>query len=64
MAETINVNSSSHFTIKQVADHLGVSARTVMRAIADHRLGCIKIGRRVCIPAADLRAFINKCRPA
>jgi excisionase family DNA binding protein len=64
MVETINVNSSSHFTINQVAAHLGVCKRTITRAINQGRLGCLRVGRRICIPAADLRAFINACRPA
>ncbi len=64
MVDTINVNSGAHFTINQVAAHLGVCNRTIMRAIKEGRLGCLRVGRRVCIPAADLRAFINACRPA
>jgi len=56
------ISSSGHISIKEAAEYLGVSERTIKRAIADKRLGHLKVGRRVCIPAADLRAFINACR--
>ena len=62
MAEELNLNGNGNFSIKQVALHLGVSARTVMRNIKNKNLGCLKIGKRVVIPAADLRAFKHTCR--
>ena len=55
-------DGNGNFSMKQVAVHLGVSERTVMRHIKSKDMGCLKIGKRVVIPAADLRAFKNKCR--
>lgn len=56
MTETID----TLMTIKQVAETLAVSERTVWRLIATETLPSIKIGtRRTRVRASDVQAFIN-----
>ena len=46
------------FTIKQIAEQLGVSARTVSRWIASRELKSHKFGAAVRISEDDFRAFV------
>lgn len=45
-------------TVKEVADTLRISARTVTRMIDDQRLKACRIGNRVRVDPRDLQAFI------
>jgi excisionase family DNA binding protein len=46
------------FTIKQIAEQLGVSERTVSRWIASRELRSHKFGAAVRISEGDFRAFV------
>ena len=48
----------SFFTVPDVAEHLGVSTRTVRRWIDDEELVAHKFGRAVRISEGDLREFL------
>jgi excisionase family DNA binding protein len=48
----------SFFTVPDVAEHLGVSARTVRRWIEGQQLVAHHLGRAVRISEQDLRAFL------
>jgi excisionase family DNA binding protein len=50
------------FTIKQIADQLGVSERTVSRWIASRELKSHKFGAAVRISEDDFRAFVASQR--
>jgi excisionase family DNA binding protein len=50
--------SISFFTVSDVAEHLGVSTRTVRRWIDGRRLIAHHFGRAVRIAEEDLRAFL------
>lgn len=49
-------------TMDEVADALGVSVRTVIRAINANQLVATRIGRATRISVADLRAFVGARR--
>ena len=52
----------SFFTVSDVAEHLGVSTRTVRRWIDGRRLIAHHFGRAVRIAEEDLRAFLTAHR--
>ena len=47
-------------TVKQVAEILQTSTRTVRRLISDSQLDVVYIGRLVRVPAAALEALLNR----
>jgi excisionase family DNA binding protein len=49
------------YSVREAAQSLGVSARTIVREIQRGRLSAIRVGRRVLIPAQSLAEFLN-CR--
>lgn len=55
-------NIGKFYCIDEVAELLGVSTRTVRRAIERKELIAHKIGRAVRIAEADLKAFIARHR--
>jgi excisionase family DNA binding protein len=57
MAER-SVKEVRFFTIKQVAEQIGVSERTVSRWIASRELKSHKFGAAVRISEDDFRAFV------
>ena len=56
-----NPASPDFFTIKQIAERLQVSERTVHRLISSGHLRSYRIGANVRISAADLRNFLTEC---
>lgn len=46
------------YTVPEVADLLGLSARTIYRAVTEGRLPSIRLGHRVLIPAQALQTWI------
>jgi excisionase family DNA binding protein len=59
---SIAVTIGKFYSIDEVAEFLGVSTRTVRRAIESKELVAHKIGRAVRIAEADLKAFIARHR--
>lgn len=49
-------------SVKQVASHLGVSAKTVRRMITRGDLPQHRVGRNVRVSQEDLRAYANSIR--
>jgi len=49
--------------VPSVAEHLGLAKRTVYMLIASGELGHCRVGRRVLVPAGDLRRFVDEHRP-
>lgn len=56
--ETIN---DKRFDRKQAAEYLGVSVITVDRAIANKKISCFRIGRRVLFSKSHLDTFLYMC---
>lgn len=50
-------------TYKQAGELLGVTERTVWTLVADGELPAVRFGRSVRIDPADLRAYIDRCKP-
>jgi excisionase family DNA binding protein len=48
------------YTIRECAEALRISERTVRRAIATGKLRAIRVGRLVRVPAASLRQFVER----
>ncbi len=53
---------SSLFSVRQVADQLGVHPETVRRLIHDGRLEAVRIGRVLRIDAGELDGFLARQR--
>jgi excisionase family DNA binding protein len=47
------------YSVREAAESLGVSARTIVREIQRGRIRAIRIGRRVVVPAQSLAEFLN-----
>jgi len=47
-------------TVREAADELGLSVHTVRAWIASRRLGHLRLGRAIRIPAAEIRRVIEK----
>lgn len=58
MAE-IPTQSLNHYTIKQVAEMLKLSERTVRRYVSEGTIHSVHIGVNVRIPEDSLKAFIE-----
>lgn len=54
--------SGSLFSVRQVADQLGVHPETVRRLIHDGRLEAVRIGRVLRIDASELDGFLARQR--
>lgn len=48
------------YTIRECAEALRISERTVRRAIAAGKLQVIRVGRLVRVPAESLRQFVER----
>lgn len=57
-----NGSSSGLFSVRQVADQLGVHPETVRRLIHDGRLEAVRIGRVLRIDASALDGFLARQR--
>lgn len=55
-------SSSSLYSVRQVADQLGVHPETVRRLIHDGRLEAVRIGRVLRIDASELDGFLARQR--
>jgi excisionase family DNA binding protein len=51
------------YSVKEAAESIGVSARTIVREIQRGRLSAIRIGRRVVVPAQSLADFLTRREP-
>lgn len=49
-------------TVREVAERLRVSARTVEREVAAGRLACVRVRSRRLVDEADLAAYISQSR--
>jgi len=49
------------FDRKEAAEYLGVSVITVDRAIANKKISCFRIGRRVLFSKSHLEDFLSTC---
>jgi excisionase family DNA binding protein len=47
-------------TVQEAADELGLSAHTIRAWIASRRLGYLRLGRAIRIPAAEIRRVIEE----
>lgn len=47
-------------TVSEAADELGLSVHTIRAWIASRRLGHLRLGRAIRIPAAEIRRVIEK----
>lgn len=55
------INSDELFSVKQVANYLNVSERTIYRWIKEGEITCVKIGKRfIRITAAEVNRMVNK----
>lgn len=58
----VEENSSALYSVRQVADQLGVHPETVRRLIHDGRLDAVRIGRVLRIHASELDGFLARQR--
>ena len=58
----VDPTRSELYSVRQVADHLGVHPETIRRLIHDGRLEAIRIGRVLRIQAAELDRFLARQR--
>ncbi len=49
-----------HLTVKQAATELNVSVHTIRAWLASRRLGYVRLGRAIRIPAAEIGRFVER----
>lgn len=49
-------------TPQEAADRLGTPLRFIRRLVAERRIGYVKVGRYVRIPASELQRFVDAGR--
>lgn len=49
-------------SIKQAAEYMGLSTKTLYRFVLERRLGHYKIGSRILIRQEDVEEFLGQCR--
>lgn len=49
-------------SVPQVAEALNISLAAAYTLVNEHRLGCIRIGRKIKVPKYCLEEFINSAR--
>ncbi len=54
--------SPRHLSIEAAADEIGVSPWTLRSWVRARRIGCVRAGRRVLIPVAEVEAFLDRHR--
>lgn len=56
MGEISNSDESQKLwlTVEETATQMGLSAMTLYRAIKDNNFPAVKVGRRICVPAAAI----------
>ena len=47
-------------TVQEAADELGLSVHTIRAWVADRRIGHLRLGRAIRIPAAEIRRVIEE----
>lgn len=57
-----NSSNAALYSVRQVADQLGVHPETVRRLIHDGRLQAVRIGRVLRIDASELDGFLARQR--
>ncbi|MFZ1879542.1 MAG: helix-turn-helix domain-containing protein [Gaiellaceae bacterium] len=57
-----NVNSGSHYSVRDVADRLGVHPETIRRLIHDGRLDAVRVGRVLRIDGRAVAGFVDRQR--
>ena len=50
----------AQLTVKQAASELNVSVHTIRAWIAQRRLGCVRLGRAVRIPASEIERLVER----
>jgi excisionase family DNA binding protein len=48
-------------TVNEAAEELGLSVHTVRAWVASRRLGYLRLGRAIRIPAAEIRRILEQC---
>lgn len=48
-------------TVSEAAEELGLSVHTVRAWVAGRRLGYLRLGRAIRIPAAEIRRILEQC---
>ena len=59
---TVDGSGSGLYSVRQVADQLGVHPETVRRLIHDGRLDAVRIGRVLRVHSAALEVFLARQR--
>jgi len=59
---TVDGSGSGLYSVRQVADQLGVHPETVRRLIHDGRLDAVRIGRVLRVHSAALEGFLARQR--
>lgn len=49
-----------HLTVKQAATELNVSVHTIRAWLARRHIGCVRLGRAVRIPAAEIDRLVER----
>lgn len=57
----METTNDKRFDRKEAADYLKVSVMTVDRAIANKKISCFRIGRRVLFSKSHLEDFLSMC---
>jgi excisionase family DNA binding protein len=59
---TAEHESDALFTVREVADRLGVHPETIRRLIHDGRLDAVRVGRVLRVAGASLEGFLARQR--
>ena len=59
---TVETSEPEVYSVREVADRLGVHPETIRRLIHDGRLEAVRVGRVLRVAAADVAAFIERQR--
>jgi excisionase family DNA binding protein len=58
----LDVDPGSFYTVRQVADRLGVHPETVRRLIHDGRLEAVRVGRALQVDGVAFASFVARQR--
>jgi excisionase family DNA binding protein len=51
---------SRQYTVKQAAEELNVSVHTIRAWVAQRRIGHVRLGRAVRVPASEIQRLLDK----